>query len=72
MHILALCGLSAVVKRVNLPETGFLPLLTGVEDPYGDTAFEGRKSFGEALPLHPESGFILFQVTVYGCGGLSF
>ncbi|MDR1316838.1 MAG: hypothetical protein LBK13_08205, partial [Spirochaetales bacterium] len=47
------CGLSAVVNRVNLPETGCFALPAGAGGTDGDTAFEGGKGFGEALPLHP-------------------
>jgi hypothetical protein len=66
MDILALGNLTAVVDRIDLPETGCFPFLGGVEGPDRDTAFQGITGFGEVFPLQLQGILVFFQVSVYG------
>jgi hypothetical protein len=68
MDVLALGGLTAMVNGVDLPETGHISFLTGVEGTNGDTAFQRIQGFGETFPLESEGILVFFEVSVYRRG----
>jgi hypothetical protein len=59
-------GLTAMVNRVDLDETGGFPLLAGVKGPQGDAHFEGHNRFGEAFAFHPQRILVFFEIPVDG------
>jgi hypothetical protein len=70
--IFAAGGLSAMMNRVNLPETGLFPLFARVKRPYRDAAFQAGNGFGEAFPFEPERFLVFPEIPVYGRGAYGF
>jgi hypothetical protein len=66
MDIAAKRGLTTVMNRVDLPETGCFSFRAGVEGADGDTAFQGTQGVGETFPRESEGFLVLFEVPVNG------
>jgi hypothetical protein len=61
-----------MVNRVNLPETGYVPLFGGVEGAYRDTAFQEIQGFAQTFPFQLEGFLVFLEIPVYGRGTYCF